>query len=302
MKASKDKKSKDSTNDTSIPKKTLPKEFKWGGFKSHMMATMAKWREVNYLTDATFQCLDGKVSFHRLVVAAASPLLREAMSQDQTEELIISVPEITSAVMAAMMDLLYKGRMYITPSNTWDIRSLVEILTINAEDVSVISGSRLPPITTSASSQSPVLPASVPASKSNVTEKSATTNRKRRRQTLESVPPVASKISKTEDNTQIKTTGRKKKRKSQLNDSTNDSGNVSVASTGFHDLEDVETWVCAICKCYDPVITSPIKDDLATTEWIGCDCNRWYHQYCTKLKHIDDSFSCVQVNLKCLPM
>ena len=141
--------------------------------------------------------MDGKVSFHRLVVAAASPLLREAMSQDQTEELIISVPEITSAVMAAMMDLLYKGRMYITPSNTWDIRSLVEILTINAEDVSVISGSRLPPITTSASSQSPVLPASVPASKSNVTEKSATTNRKRRRQTLESVPPVASKISKS---------------------------------------------------------------------------------------------------------
>ena len=62
MKASKDKKSKDSTNDTSIPKKTLPKEFKWGGFKSHMMATMAKWREVNYLTDATFQC----VSFHIL--------------------------------------------------------------------------------------------------------------------------------------------------------------------------------------------------------------------------------------------
>jgi len=302
MKASKDKKSKDSSNDTSIPKKTLPKEFKWGGFKSHMMATMAKWREVNYLTDATFQCLDGKVSFHRLVVAAASPLLREAMSQDQTEELIISVPEITSAVMAAMMDLLYKGRMYITPSNTWDIRSLVEILTINAEDVSVISGSRLPPITTSSSiSQSPVLPAA-PAPASNMTEKSTTTNRKRKRQTLESVPPVAAKIAKTEDNTQIKKSGRKKKRKSQPNDSANDSGNVSVASTGFHDLEDVETWVCAICKCYDPVITSPIKDDLATTEWIGCDCNRWYHQYCTKLKNIDDSFSCVQVKLKCLPM
>ena len=134
------------------------------------------------------------MSFHRLVVAAASPLLREAMSQDQTEELIISVPEITSAVMAAMMDLLYKGRMYITPSNTWDIRSLVEVLSINAEDVSVISGSRLPPIT---SSQSPVLPAPAPAS--NVTEKSTTTsNRKRKRQTLESVPPpVASKITKS---------------------------------------------------------------------------------------------------------
>ena len=52
--------------------------------------------------------VDGRVSFHRLVVAAASPLLREAMSQDPNEETIISVPEIPSGVMAAMMDLLYK--------------------------------------------------------------------------------------------------------------------------------------------------------------------------------------------------
>ena len=35
----------------------LPKEFKWMGFKSHMMATMAKWREQDHLTDAVFKCV-----------------------------------------------------------------------------------------------------------------------------------------------------------------------------------------------------------------------------------------------------
>ena len=45
-------------------------------------------------------------------------------------------------------------------------------------------------------------------------------------------------------------------------------------SNGFHDLEDVETWVCAVCQCYDPIFTSPVKnfkqaEDLMTTEWIG---------------------------------
>ena len=53
------------------PSTTKPKEFKWMGFKSHMMATMAKWRERDYLTDTTFQCYDGQVSAHRFVVKSS---------------------------------------------------------------------------------------------------------------------------------------------------------------------------------------------------------------------------------------
>lgn len=306
MKSSKEKKFKGvqfKGPSTKGDKTNLPKEFKWMGFKSHMLATMAKWREVDFLTDAAFQCVDGRVSFHRLVVAAASPLLREAMSQDPNEETIISVPEIPSGVMAAMMDLLYKGRMYITPSNTWALRGLVEVLRINAEDVSVISGSRLsiPAL--------PITPSLTPSLK--MTEKEKPDNRgtrKRRRESVEETPPVAPKNAKIEtpDNTPQRKPGRKKKKKNE--EVTNNITNVAPTSSGFHDLEDVETWVCAICKCYDPVITSPIKNpkgtgqDQSTTEWIGCDCNRWYHQYCTKLKKIDDSFSCKQLNRKCLPM
>ena len=124
------------------------------------------------------------------MVAAASPLLRETMSQDPNEEIIISVPEITSAVMAAMMDLLYKGRMYITPSNTWAIRSLVEVLRINAEDVSVISGSR------ASMNNSPSLP--LPTTPITTNDRNDKSTRKRRRESAdEAVTPVIAKTPKS---------------------------------------------------------------------------------------------------------
>merc|ERR1711874_485554 len=76
---------------------------------------------------------------------------------------------------------------------------------------------------------------------------------------------------------------------------------------GHHDLEDEETWVCAVCQCYDPIITPPSakngkQAEAMTTEWIGCDCNCWYHKYCTKPKHVDDDFSCKQLGRECLPL
>ena len=103
------------------------------------------------------------MSAHRLVLAAASPLLKEAMSQDLCDQVVIIVPEVTSIVMTAILDLVYKGRMNITPTSTWAIRSLVEILKINAEDVSVISAGAkkltTPTITLKAPVTSPKSPA-----------------------------------------------------------------------------------------------------------------------------------------------
>jgi len=66
---------------------------------------------------------------------------------------------------------------------------------------------------------------------------------------------------------------------------------------GRHDIRNVETWVCAICGQYDPVLPGGGGD---TTEWIGCDCNRWFHKFCTKLKVVDDNFSCKMVQKTCL--
>ena len=58
--------------------------------------------------------------------------------------------------------------------------------------------------------------------------------------------------------------------------------------------------MCAICECFDPPV-DVFDPSHATTDWIGCDCNRWYHKHCTKLKKVDDSFSCKTVKLVCLP-
>jgi len=68
---------------------------------------------------------------------------------------------------------------------------------------------------------------------------------------------------------------------------------------GLHDLRNLDTWVCAICGRYDPVL--PRGEELEnTTEWIGCDCNRWFHKFCTRLKVVDDNFSCKLVQKTCL--
>jgi len=74
--------------------------------------------------------------------------------------------------------------------------------------------------------------------------------------------------------------------------------------SGYHDMSNVETWVCAICHLYDPATDEPGGGDDGsgdTTEWIGCDCNRWYHKLCTGLAVVDETFCCAQVKLSCLP-
>ena len=72
--------------------------------------------------------------------------------------------------------------------------------------------------------------------------------------------------------------------------------------TGYHDMSNVETWVCAICQCYDPVDAGQDQGSGDTTEWIGCDCNRWYHKICTRLPVVDENFNCSMVKLECLPV
>jgi hypothetical protein len=78
-------------------------------------------------------------------------------------------------------------------------------------------------------------------------------------------------------------------------------GGSGRAQKGLHDMENTTTWVCAICGQYDPILPGSISRDGDTTEWIGCDCNRWFHKFCTRLKQVDDSFSCRNVHKSCLP-
>ena len=69
--------------------------------------------------------------------------------------------------------------------------------------------------------------------------------------------------------------------------------------TGKYAEEEEESYTCGICNQFDPPDQSSITR--YTTEWVGCDCERWFHKPCTKMKKFMKSFSCKSVKMKCLP-
>ena len=50
------------------------------GFKSHMMATMAKWREHDYLTDTIFHCVRFFFPFYEIEIKNKLELLERLIS------------------------------------------------------------------------------------------------------------------------------------------------------------------------------------------------------------------------------
>ena len=69
--------------------------------------------------------------------------------------------------------------------------------------------------------------------------------------------------------------------------------------TGRYSQEE-ELVTCGICELLDPPV-DPNNPHSAeeTTEWVGCDCYRWFHKCCTKLMKITEKFSCKSVKMKC---
>ena len=89
------------------------------------------------------------------------------------------------------------------------------------------------------------------------------------------------------------------------------SGNTpSNKKSSASKLEDVtgkypdeeENYTCGICNQFDPPLQTDevLKLPRYTTEWVGCDCERWFHKPCTKMKKFMKSFSCKSVKMKCL--
>jgi len=56
---------------------------------------------------------------------------------------------------------------------------------------------------------------------------------------------------------------------------------------------------CGICQSYDPPLP-PVGTSSYKTDWVGCDCGRWFHKQCTKLARFTERFSCRSVKMKCL--
>ena len=67
--------------------------------------------------------------------------------------------------------------------------------------------------------------------------------------------------------------------------------------TGRYSKEE-ELAACGICEMLDPPIDPENPEE--TTEWVGCDCFRWFHKGCTKLTKFTEKFSCKSVKMKCL--
>lgn len=69
--------------------------------------------------------------------------------------------------------------------------------------------------------------------------------------------------------------------------------------TGKYSKEE-ELVSCGICELMDPPVDpdNP-KSTAETTEWVGCDCYRWFHKSCTKLTKFTEKFSCKSVKMKC---
>ena len=69
--------------------------------------------------------------------------------------------------------------------------------------------------------------------------------------------------------------------------------------TGKYGKEE-ELVTCGLCDCLDPPVDPGNPHSSAeTTEWVGCDCFRWFHRCCTKLTKITEKFSCKSVRMKC---
>ena len=71
--------------------------------------------------------------------------------------------------------------------------------------------------------------------------------------------------------------------------------------TGKYSKEE-ELVTCGICELLDPPVDprNPQVPEVAeTTEWVGCDCYRWFHKSCTKLSKFTEKFSCKSVRMRC---
>jgi len=67
----------------------------------------------------------------------------------------------------------------------------------------------------------------------------------------------------------------------------------------YEEEEEASDYVCGVCESWD-VPEHLAKHIGQTTEWIGCDCDRWFHKQCTGMKKFTTKFSCKSLKMDCL--
>ena len=109
------------------------------GHHSYIVSIARLCKENGLFTDVTLQCDDGKLSAHRIVLAAVSPFLRGVLTElpSGTQDFTIIVPDVRRAIVQQLLDFLYTGSMKLEQEATWELQELVLLLKIDPSNVGV---------------------------------------------------------------------------------------------------------------------------------------------------------------------
>jgi len=81
--------------------------------------------------DVKLICFDGSAWAHRLVLAAVSPVLKTLFLSLEAEEVVtIYLPQLLKSHVSLVLDYVYKGRMYIRPSQLQHVLGVIEVLSL----------------------------------------------------------------------------------------------------------------------------------------------------------------------------
>ena len=81
--------------------------------------------------DVKLVCYDGSAWAHRLILAAVSPVLKSLFLTLEAEEVVtIFLPQVLKTHVVLVLDYVYKGRMYIRPSQLQHVLGVIEVLSL----------------------------------------------------------------------------------------------------------------------------------------------------------------------------
>jgi len=89
--------------------------------------------------DTVWRCIGGRYRVHRLVLALASPLLRQVLAAQQGEsQPVIHTPDFTSSCVKAILCLFYTGKVNVARDIMGEVNTALKMLAFNGDNVTVL--------------------------------------------------------------------------------------------------------------------------------------------------------------------
>ena len=107
------------------------KTLKYADHGDVLTQTLASNLRQSTFADVKLICYDGSAWAHRLVLAAVSPVLKTLFLSFEAEEVVtIYLPQLLKSHVLLVLDYVYKGRMYIRPSQLQHVLGVIEVLSL----------------------------------------------------------------------------------------------------------------------------------------------------------------------------